>query len=359
MPETMDKDGFNISAPIAFAELIRTAQDDKRRYPLNSYGRTMITNEDLEMYISYFAKQLKEAVQKNNRQRVHTYITALSRTGHPKMLSVFEPYLEGKEPVSKCQLRMMVIGLSRLARTYPALARSVLAKIYLNTRDNDEIRVAAFFSLIKTDPPLLTYMRMAQFTNYDRSPLVNSAVRSTIRSLAMLRDARARNIASKARLARELLNKKSIDSLNSIGYYVDTDNEDTSLRSFYVETTGSGKTDVNYVHVGLNVVNDYLKLFNFRFGYGVSDIKQILDFLYGYYNLLLPKQEKQKRTLVEELMRALNMELKRIEPLEGYLFSDSKYETQFYPFDKSSLERDISRKYKFYFKEFYFYTYKL
>lgn len=159
----MDKEVFNISAPIAFAELIRSAHDEilsTRKYPSNSLGR--ITNEDLETYISYFAEQLREAIQKNNMQQIHTYIVALRNTGHPKMLSVFEPYLEGKQAITKCQRTMMVTGLSSLARTHSSLARSVLAKIYFNTRENDEIRVAAFYSLIRTDPPLNTYMRMAQ-----------------------------------------------------------------------------------------------------------------------------------------------------------------------------------------------------
>ncbi|EFN64902.1 Vitellogenin [Camponotus floridanus] len=339
-PETMDKDVFNVSAPIAFAELIRSAQE-RKRYSPNSLG--YVTDEDLETYISYFAKQLKEAIEKNDRQRVHTYIVALSYTGHPKILSVFEPYLEGKQAITKCQRTMMVTGLSSLARIYPALARSVLSKIYMNTREDDEIRVAAFYSLIRTDPPLVTYMRMAQFTNFDRSPQVNSAVSTTIKSLASLKQARAQNIAIKARIARELLKRNYVHSLNSIAYYADTDNEDSILRSFHVETMGRAKTDVNYMRVGINMVNDYLKLFNFRFGYGVSDIRQIMNVFNEYYNQLLPKPDLRERSLIEELVNALNIKPLPVEPFEGYIFSDSKYETQFYPFDKNSFERDISR----------------
>lgn len=354
MPEMMNREFLNVSAPLAFAELIRNVQNDKKNYPVDSYGRMRLSNDELEKYISHLARQLREAVQKDNSLRIHTYITALSFTSHPKILSVFEPFLEGKQRISDCQRVTMVLGLARLLKTYPKLTRSILYKIYSNTNEDDQIRVAAFYSIIKTDPPLPIYMRIAQFTNYDRSTRVNSAVTSVIRSLANLKSMNAQNIALKARLARKLLINKHYTLPNSKGYYADSDNKNDMIRSTYFATIGKESDESDYAEAGLYIVNDFIRLNNFRFGYGMSDFKQVWDFFDSYYTMFDSKQESQKKTPVEEIMRALDMKPFVRKQLEGYIFSSTKYETRFYPFDKDTLQRVIDRKYKFHFKEFYF-----
>lgn len=353
-PEMMNRELLNVSAPLAFAELIRNVHNDKRNYPVDTYGRMRLSNDELEKYIFHFARQLREAVQKNNTLRIHTYITALSFTSHPKILSVFEPYLEGKQRLSDCQRMTMVLGLSRLFRTYPKLTKSVLYKIYSNTNEDDQIRVAAFYSIIKTNPSLPTFMRIAQFTNYDRSTQVNSAVTSVIRSLANLKSRNAQDIALKARLVRRLLINKHYTFPISKGYYADSDNENDLVRSVYFATIGKGSDESNYAEAGLYIANDFIRLNNFRIGYGVSDFRQLWKLLDSYYSIFDPQQESRKRTPVDDIMRALDIKPLSREQLEGYIFSSTKYETVFHPFDNDTLQRAIDRKYKLHFKELYF-----
>nr|AUG84084.1 vitellogenin [Polyrhachis vicina] len=335
-PELLDIDIFNVSAPIAFAKLIRNVQLDKRNYPV----KYRLPNDDFAKYISYLAKQLKEAVYKEDNTKIRTYIAAVATTSHPQILSVFEPYLEGKQNITKLQQTHMIDGLFYLFRTYPALTRAILSKIYSNVRRDDETRIAAFYALIKTNPPLLTFLRLAQFTNYDTSTKVNSAVVSTIHSLTKLK--RVPNVAFKARLARKLLKKNIFGSPTSFGYFVDSDKENAFLQNLYLETIKSGEYE--HVQAGLYAVNDYLKLSHFRFGYAVSNIKEMRDFFISYYNLLVPnKQRMPKRTIAEEIASALDIKSYPHVPLEGYAFLDSKYDLLIYSFDEDSIKRDVKK----------------
>lgn len=349
MPEILDKDVFNVSAPMALAKLIRNVQTDKKSYPLTYDTKPL--DDEFAKYISYFAEQLKEAVYKKNSQKIYTYITALALTGHSKVFSVFEPYLEGKQNITKSQRTLMVDGLFHLFRTYPALTRSILSKIYSNARDDDEIRTAAFYALIKTNPPLLTFLRLAEFTNYDRSTKVNSAVVTTLNSLTKLK--RVPDIAFKARLARKLLKKRTLDFSSTFGYFADTNKENAFLKNSYFEIIKSGEFE--HVQGGLYAVNDYLKLFQLRFGYTISNMKELKDLIKSYYNLLVPSKERmRKRTIAEEIASALDIKSYPQEPLEGYAFFESKYDSLLYPFDKDSTKKDVKSKYKFYFKELNF-----
>lgn len=78
----------------------------------------------------------------------------------------------------------MIASLSEMARVYPKYVRPVMFKIYQNTGEKPEIRVASVMQLMKTNPPPQLLQRIAQFTNYETSKQVNSAVKSAIESAA-------------------------------------------------------------------------------------------------------------------------------------------------------------------------------
>lgn len=94
---------MNTTALIAFSNLIRKVQVNNEtthnRYPVHSYGRP-IGKKALqainEQYIQYLAKELRQAVKEGDSHRIQVYIRSLGNTAHPKILNVFEPYLEGK-----------------------------------------------------------------------------------------------------------------------------------------------------------------------------------------------------------------------------------------------------------------------
>lgn len=86
--------------------------------------------------------------------------------------------------MSDFQRLVIVASMGHMAMTYPKLVRPVLYKIYQNTGDSSEVRVAAVAQLMKTNPPAQILQRMAQHTNSDHSEHVNSAVKSAIETAA-------------------------------------------------------------------------------------------------------------------------------------------------------------------------------
>lgn len=158
------------------------------RYPVHAFGSLVQKQETVvpDVYIPYLAQQLKQAVEEGYSPKIQTYIRAIGNIAHPKIVEVFEPYLNGKIPVTDFQRTLMVVSLNKLALTHPLLARSVLYKTYANTGEVYQVRVAAVYNLMKTVPPASMLQRMAQFTNEDPCNQVRSAVKSAIASASVL-----------------------------------------------------------------------------------------------------------------------------------------------------------------------------
>lgn len=181
---------LNETALLAFAELCRKADVNARNahnyYPVHVYGRVLPEHAKAvaHQYLPYYEQNLKRAVANGDSRKIQAYIRAIGNFAHPKILEVFEPYLEGKVPISNFQRTVMVLSLNELARVYPNLARNVLFKIYQNTQENQEVRVAAVFLIFGTNPSAQTLQRMAQFTNEDQDQQVNAAVKSALENAA-------------------------------------------------------------------------------------------------------------------------------------------------------------------------------
>lgn len=158
------------------------------RYPVHAFGYLTEKQETVvsETYIPYFAQQLEQAVQEGYSPKIQTYIRALGNLAHPKIIQVFEPYLNGKKPLTDFQRTLMVVSLNKLTMVHPKLPRSILYKIYANTGEVYQVRVAAVYNLMKTVPPATMLQRMAQFTHEDPSNQVRSAVKSAILSASVL-----------------------------------------------------------------------------------------------------------------------------------------------------------------------------
>uniref|UniRef100_T1IB40 Uncharacterized protein n=1 Tax=Rhodnius prolixus TaxID=13249 RepID=T1IB40_RHOPR len=202
---------LNVSAVTAFTNLVRKAQVNREtahnRYPVHSFGDLTPKNDKVvsEQYVTYLETQLRKAVQLGDSPTVQVYIRALGNVAHPKVLAVFEPFLEGHEQVSDFQRLAMVASLDKMTKVYPKLVRSVLFKIYQNSGEAPEVRVAAVMQIMKTNPPAQTLQRMAQHTNYDHSRQVSAAVKSAIESAASLHGPKSYQLAQNAKAAVHLL----------------------------------------------------------------------------------------------------------------------------------------------------------
>uniref|UniRef100_A0A2M4B8F5 Putative vitellogenin-a1 n=1 Tax=Anopheles marajoara TaxID=58244 RepID=A0A2M4B8F5_9DIPT len=179
---------LNVTALISYCDFLNRAQVNNQSaynyYPVHSFGR--LADEDYKIVahkvVPWLSHQLREAVKAGDSVKVQVYIRCLGHLGHPEILNVFEPYLEGKIPVTHFQRLAMIVAFDRLVENYPRLARSVLFKVYQNTGDAHEVRCAAVYLLVRTKPPVYMLQRMAEQTHYDPSTYVRAAVKTALES---------------------------------------------------------------------------------------------------------------------------------------------------------------------------------
>lgn len=213
-------------------------------YPVHSFGRLNDRNNKIvrDEVIPYLARELKQAVKDDDSQKIHTYIRALGNLGHPKILSVFEPYLEGQVLVTNFQRLAIVVACDELTKIYPRTARPVLFKTYANVGEIAEIRVAAVFLLMRTAPPTAMLQRMAQFTHEDPSEQVQAAVESAIRSAAKLEHPDQQELADNARAAESFLNEERKGLQYSRSFLRDYADEQLNL-AYYQQISYIGSQD--------------------------------------------------------------------------------------------------------------------
>lgn len=183
---------LNSTAVISFSDILREVavnnQSSKLRYPVYINGR-MVPKDFRPLtkkYIPYLGKELQEAIKEGNSPKIQVYIRALGKIAHPNILHYFEPYLEGQRNISHYQRLLVVTALKHLANLYPDVATPVLLSLYENLGEHREIRTAAVFMIMETNPSANTLQRMAEFTNIDTSKHVIAAVVSAIKSAANL-----------------------------------------------------------------------------------------------------------------------------------------------------------------------------
>ena len=183
---------LNSTAVLSFADILREVavnnQSSKLRYPVYIAGRMVPKNFRplTEKYIPYLGKELQKAINEGNSLKIQVYIRALGKIAHPNILQYFEPYLEGQKDVSSYQRLLMVTALTHLANLHPQVVTPVLLSLYENLGEDREIRTAAVFTIMETNPSVYILQRMAEFTNIDTSKQVNAAVVSAIKSAANL-----------------------------------------------------------------------------------------------------------------------------------------------------------------------------
>lgn len=335
----------NSTAPLSFAELVRYTQSNKSYYPVHSFGRTVSKSDKalFENYISYMATQLREAIQDGDSLRIQTYIMALGNFGHPKILSAFEPYLEGTLPVTKFQRLMMVVSLNRLVENFPRVARSVAYKIYMNVMEAYELRCAAVYIIMKTNPPLNMLQRMAEFTNEDQDNHVNSAVKSNIDALANLKQPELQGLANKASIVRELLNphiyienysRGTIQEVIMASLNIAQTTILQAIRSDDIDMSKGSYFEIHQSYGGFNLPPA-------RISYSISNIRELLDMWYQMPWMV----GNEKKLFIEETIEKLGIEAEDPEQIEGNVFMSSLFTSEFYPFDSNTLEEIGKSKY--------------
>lgn len=183
-------------------------------YPTHAFGRLAPKKFTIvpKMVIPYLEQQLKKASKHQDSHQMLVNIRALGALAHPAILKVIEPYLEGKQQATEFERLAIVVSLGKLASHYPKLARSIYFKIYQNAAERYEVRVAAIFGIMRTNPDAPMLQRMAEMANNEPSSHISSAVRSALESAAELEHPDYRELSENAEAARQLLDDNSEDS---------------------------------------------------------------------------------------------------------------------------------------------------
>ncbi|XP_001607396.1 vitellogenin [Nasonia vitripennis] len=340
------------AAVLSFADLIRHAVVNKKsahnHYPVHAFGRLLPKNfrQLHEKYIPYLEEELLKAVDAGDSRRIHTYTIALGKTAHPRVLAVFEPYLEGKKPISPYQRLVMVLSLNKLASIFPKVGRSVLYKIYSNTADYHEIRTAAVYLLMQSNPSASMLQRMAEFTNYDTSKYVNSAVKSTIESLAQLHDNHEyQGLLDSARAAQPLLTSESYGPQYSKQMFFNLRNPLTQS-DYFIQASTIGSED-SIIPKGVYVITiptyNGMKMPKIEIGGEVSSLKNLWNFVQQRISNSQrsdsnEKPENQKYS-PENLAKLLGIYGEETEQIEGFAFINDKFANHFLTFDNHTLEK--------------------
>ncbi|XP_012139918.2 vitellogenin [Megachile rotundata] len=339
-PKVINEPFLNTAVLMSFTELVHQSQVDGKSihnlYPVHTFGRLTSKHDQtlLQEYIPYLAGELKKAVREGNSERIQTYIVALGNIGHPKILSVFEPYLEGKEQATVFQRTLMVGSLSKLAVHAPKLARSVLYKIYLNTMESHEVRCMAVFLLPITNPPLTMLQRMAEFTNYDTNKQVNSAVKSTIETLAELTDPTWLDLARRARSVMNIMNKEDYSYQYSHGFIFSAVQKEQNLINTVVMNYIGGDNGLTPRAVYLESLMNYggFKTPSTEFMAMISDVQPLIEAL-----TMTTDKPSFEKMATEKIAEQLKIVADKTVEMEGNILWRSKFLSKFIPFDKNTV----------------------
>ncbi|KAH1029837.1 hypothetical protein HUJ05_002996 [Dendroctonus ponderosae] len=200
-PEVMSQEQLNETSVLSFTRLLNKVYakktESQNQFPASSF-RSFYTKDGKDfvktVVIPYLSQQLDEAVMQADSRKIHVAIRALGSVGDKKVLEAFEPYLEGQKQASQYQRMLMILCLDKLVESNPTTAQAVMYRIYQNVGEVPEVRVAAVYQLMRTNPSAQMLQRMAQSTNVDAQEDVNAAVKSAIESLSQLEAAESQSL---------------------------------------------------------------------------------------------------------------------------------------------------------------------
>ncbi|OAD61537.1 Vitellogenin, partial [Eufriesea mexicana] len=332
---------------VAFGELLHNSQVNSKtihnHYPVHTFGRPVSKHDKTltDEYIPFLDNGLKNAVEQRNSPKIQSYIAALGMIGHPKILSVFEPYLEGKRPLTTFQKTLMVASLDRLADTNTKLARSVLYKIYLNTMESHEVRCTAVFLLMKTNPPFSMMQRMAEFTNYDTNKHVNSAVKSTLEDLAKMESPEWQELAKKASIALKLLTTRDYGYQYSHGIITEFIGDENKLfTQLILNYIGSDDTIIpRAIYLATFSSFSDFKLPPSELAAMISSVRSLMDII---WNLNDKSERSSVKLETEKLVEALNIIPGEAIPMEANMMINTKFVSAILPYDGNTIKRAFS-----------------
>ncbi|KAL3289384.1 hypothetical protein HHI36_022815 [Cryptolaemus montrouzieri] len=323
-----------------------------RQYPTHSFGtfdtkegRAFVKND----LIPYLTKQLREAINGADSRKTFVYIRALGLCAHREIIYAFEPYLEGKVHCSQFQRFLMVLALQNVARIEPKTVGPILYRIYQNTGETTEVRVAAVYMLMLTNPSADMLQRMAMYTKLEANHKVCAAVKSAIESVSELKGREFDQVRSAAKSAKPYLTTMEFgmdDSFDYLKSYVSSDWESyykNRLSTYVTEESGlpsslqyrmTGKENgYKYNYISLDSV--------------ISDIRNLFHVFTRQTEWRQEQQNKQQAAQQSEksefashkIAQLLNLKTEELEQLEGGIILQIAEWEEHFLYNNHSIER--------------------
>ncbi|CAG9828226.1 unnamed protein product [Diabrotica balteata] len=353
-----DQFPLNNTALTGFTDLLRKAVIQKNvaksEYPVNSFGH--FRTEESKQFVRkevmpYLNERLQKAVQRGATHQIHAYIRAVGNLPDPRILEIFEPFLEGKQQSSQFQRLLMVLSMGKLTETHPEDALAVFFRIYQNPAEHPAVRIAAVFHIMRSRPTLQILQVMASNTNNEDNDYVNAVVKQSIEELTELQGPEFAVIRSIAKGAQPLLTDKEFPAQFGANYIRDYVIEE--LNTLYKTSTGIIPSKDEYVPKGLRYTlrasfnGLYQKLINMQAV--VSNVDDLIGAAYQKTQSFANQQQQQQRHAQEQLnnpwssqniAKLLNIKPEEREQLEAYWYLELRgTPVSMYGFDNTTMNQ--------------------
>lgn len=348
---------MNVTAGFALTRFLYKSQVNNESassyYPVETYGRLADGNNDYIVMevIPYFVEELKTAVKNDDRVKALYAIRALGNLGHAQIPKVFEPYLEGDMKVSRFQRLAMVIALDKYTVNYPKAAQFLLFKLYQNRGDTNEIRSAAVFQLMRTQPSAEYLQRMAQQANGDENKDVRAAVRSALKSATESKSSKNEQFAKDAKSALSLMKTQDEGLYYSRSHLVDFVKKHfgVSYENQLNYIVGRGSFIPNVLHLITEKNFDGFKRHSEQQAM-ISSVERLTNLLSSSFDESdedtkrydwddRSESKRDPKWSVEKIYKILKMKPKTGEKLEGQVLLSIMSSKRMFAFDEETLKR--------------------
>ncbi|XP_045027440.1 uncharacterized protein LOC116919379 [Daphnia magna] len=178
------------TAMVSLASFFRVACIDRlsaeSRFPLQYLN--MSRNETRDIWPRRLVKRIAVEIKRGDSGDRSAALSALNILGHPSLIPVVVPLIEGKVDANPAIRTKAVLALHKLAHHGDATAIKILHTVYANPSENYQVRLAAFTLLMLSYPPIHVWQAVAARTWFEpRQSHVASFVFTTFDTLATLR----------------------------------------------------------------------------------------------------------------------------------------------------------------------------
>merc|ERR1719228_3096611 len=178
------------NAQLAFATIVRSAcisrDDSKAMFPEAMFGKMCSPNDPkiTEEYIPYLVADLISS----DKSDVQAAIISLNAIGHPAVIPIILPYIEGRvaNEQNPSIRKIAIYSMTPMAYRHRDVLLPVFSNLLQDRAEERDVRVAALLTMLTMEPTLVDMQKMAISTWYEKDEKLARLVFSSLRSLSQL-----------------------------------------------------------------------------------------------------------------------------------------------------------------------------